>query len=428
MVDSIARFISVLDRVPAVLLTTEDARVLNDAKASAGVLESIENSPVAVVLVGGSGVGKSHLMNDIVGMAASEVSVLRPTTTSVVMASSCGPAKVDHASEYVFAPNAPDTIAIVDTPAPDTDMDAVEAALRTADIGVLVVSPARYADAATHELWAAMEGIPEKLVVLNRLGGSQSERTELVTSVVEHFTAVEVLEVDEGGIADNVREAIIELAIGRSSSDGRAAIARTTAVEAGRFVASALTASALELGALAKAVESVDVPEISGKGLRVLESWLATHQELGALVHRSIDELDRQITESVRTGLAHRMADSLGQWDGGLLESDLDGWRDDAAGRFRSGRKFRWRRSFTEQLLDQASWKIGVNPTVRVVGRVKRVMGTDIGPITTEIHSSLVSIMNAAIVERHVLWRTAINETGSFKPGELLAAVESIDG
>lgn len=427
MVDSLQRFTDLLDQVPVVLLTPDDERVLTDARTSAGVLESIDVSPVTVVLVGSTGVGKSYIMNDVVGMNASEVGVLRPTTTRVIMAGSYGPATVDHASEYVLAPGTPDGIVIVDTPAWETDSAAVDAALVAADIGVLVVTPSRYADVTTHELWAAMEGIPQRLVVLNRQRGNAEDRDVIISSARERFVDVPVFEIAENGNADRLLGVILERSSDRLSARGKATIARLAATEAGRYVAGALTASAMDLGILGGAINDIAPTRVTGAGLSVLETWSGTSSELVSEIRRHIEDVDRRIVAISTNGVARRMALALGPWQSELFEARLDEWRDDAARSFRSNASIRWRRSLTEQLLDRASWKIGVNPEVRVVKRVSRVMGRRLGIVAGETHGSLVSIMNQTIEERRSRWRAAVAEAGSFKPGELLAAVDMID-
>ena len=427
MADSIAGFVKALDRVPTVLLSADTARIISDARTSADVLDAIENSSLVVVVVGATGVGKSHLVNDLVGLVASEVSVLRPTTRRLVIAGTGEQADVGYASDFVLAQDAPDGLAIVDTPAPDTDTDAVSAALAVADIGVLVVSPSRYADAATHDLWSAMGSIRHRLVVLTRQRGTRGERAEVLASARERFADATVLEVDEGGSANDVRRFLIELSADQAPHDKNATIARIAASGAARHVASALTASAIELGTLRDALDKVRVPEISGEGLAVIDSWLPTERELVQSVNRSVIDLDQRTVTSVSGDLGRRMASSLGRWESGPLEEALSAWREKTAVEFRRSATIRWRRSSAERLLDQASWRVGVNPTVRVEPRVTRMMGSMFELVSTAVHTALVSILNDAIEDHSSRWRAAVEQAGSFKPGELLAAADAIE-
>ena len=359
-------------------------------------------------------------------MEVSDVGVVRPTTKSIVMAGSFGPAAVDHAVEYVYAPEAPDGMVIVDTPAWETDELAVIAALRDADVGVLVVSPSRYADATTRELWNAMEDIPETVVLLNRQSGTMSERGEIMASVREHFSPASVIVVDESGASDSLLEYLRGRVAAASLDDGREAIARAAAAEAGRHVAGAVTAGAMDLGRIANAVESVVHPEISGSGLAVRESWLATEQELVDQIGHLVDEFDRMVVDLANNDLAVRMLASLRRWQSTPVEAELAVWRNEAADRFRSGATIRWRRSFTEKLLDQTSWRAGVNPSVLVPKRVQRVMGSTLEPAIRQSNGLLVSIAHSAVAARIDAWRTAIDGAGSFKPGELLAAANKL--
>lgn len=426
MADSITGFIEVLDRVPTVLLSPDDAKVLNDARTSAEVLRSIDGSPVSVVLFGITGVGKSHLVNALTDMVVSEAGVLRPTTTAIVMAGRCGPASVAHGGEYVFAPSAPDRLVIVDTPAPATDQSAVAAAIAAAAVGVLVVTPSRYADAETNELWNDMEPIPLRMIVLNRQRGTESERAVVAESADQRFDGVSVVEVEEDGGVDELQKAIVANAAKVPVEHERVAIARSTACEAGRFVASSLTSASIGLGTLADAVERAQLPEISGEGLAVMESWRTTERELVALVRRSIGDLDRRITDAADRALAQRVADTLGEWDATGLEEGLEVWRTDTSDLYTSNATIRWRRSATERLVDRASWKSGVNAEVRVPNRVTRVMGSRFDAVTTESHTALLALLNQQVEGRRDLWRVAIEDIGSFMPGELLASVEAL--
>ncbi|MCL1600692.1 MAG: hypothetical protein M3112_04045, partial [Actinomycetia bacterium] len=64
MPGQLAQFKSALELVPMVLLGREDARVVADAKTAAEVLGALNTAgTVSIVLVGCTGVGKSHLLN-----------------------------------------------------------------------------------------------------------------------------------------------------------------------------------------------------------------------------------------------------------------------------------------------------------------------------------------------------------------------------
>jgi hypothetical protein len=162
--------------------------------------------------------------------------------------------------------------------------------------------------------------------------------------------------------------------------------------------------------------------------MAVRESWLATEQEVVGQVHGLVDLLDETILEACGGGIAERIVDSLGSWDPSETQRDLALWRDEAAARFRRDATFRWRRSSTEQLLDRTSWKVGVNPNVQVPRRVARVMKPNLGKAVSEVHERLVSIANAAVVQRRAAWMSSIERAGSFKPGELLTASDALSG
>jgi hypothetical protein len=428
VVDPLTEFKNALDRVPLVLLGTEDERVLNDARTSIAVLEGLGASPVTVVLAGCTGVGKSYLLNDLAGTQVSAVGVIRPTTTSTIIAGRSGPVAVGGASEYVHVPGMPEGLVVVDTPGWGGGNTLVLDVLATADVGVLVVSPTRYADRATQDLWSAVRSLPATIVVLNRQRGTQTERDDVLKSVPEHFDSDHLVVVDESEPSSRLLEIITEMASGSRAPDDGAMIARIAAVQAGRHVAGAVTSSAMVLGRLASVVESVTRPDFSEKSLAVRESWRATQRELVGAIGRTIDEMDATIVGSVDDALAGRMLSAMPDWRSSEVESALVEWRADIAARFRSDARIRWRRTSTEQALEQASWEVGVNPTAQVSRRVRRVMGRNLEKATLHAHERLVSIADDAVESRIDVWRSVIAEAGSFKPGELLAAADALGG
>jgi hypothetical protein len=425
--DTVDKFKTALDQVPLVLLGSKDARVLTDARTSANVLESLLSSPISIVFVGSTGVGKSHLVNSIAGMDVATVGDLRPTTTSVVTAGSSGPAAIDRASEYVYVPSMPRGVAVVDTPAWASDRAAVIAASSKADVGVLVVSPSRYADAATAELWDALQVASSRAVILNRLRGTQAERVEILESVQGQFNDFEILVVEEMGETGHLIGEILDNTVGVRSRDERVVIARAGAVEAARHIAGVATAGSIDLGRVATGVEEVVSRDLRGQNLTVRETWSETEEELVEAISESVGELDRSIIESVDNSVALRVLDELGTWQSSASEADLDGWQIDVATRFRSNATIRWRRHATEQMLDRESWKTSVNSSVRLPKRMRRVMKSRLGPATIESHDWLVAVFDDAVEQRRNEWRKAVGDAASFRPGELLSSAQALE-
>ena len=134
------------------------------------------SSPLRVVVGGPTGVGKSTLVNSLVGRPVSEVGVLRPTTRVpiVVHHPDDRPPTLDGLGTepmVVSEQACPTGIVLVDTP----DVDAVEsddrgtgpALLEHADVWVAVLSPTRYADRVA---WDALRrathaGVPTAVVL-----------------------------------------------------------------------------------------------------------------------------------------------------------------------------------------------------------------------------------------------------------------------
>ena len=136
------------------------------------------HGPLLVVVGGSTGVGKSSLVNAVVGREVSVAGVLRPTTRVPVLVRH--PDDAAHAMavgapvESVVDPALPPGIALLDSP----DVDSVEAHNRSlarslvalADLWLVVTSPARYADAVP---WSMLRQTVRRgtatAVVLNRV-------------------------------------------------------------------------------------------------------------------------------------------------------------------------------------------------------------------------------------------------------------------
>lgn len=426
--DPVAGFRSALERVPRVLLSREDERVLTDAFTSAEVLENLVYVPTFVVIVGGSGVGKSHLANALCGGDFTQTDVLRPTTRSIVMAGSIETAAIPHGSDYVVVPGAPTGIVFVDTPPWEFDTPAVEAALIGADAAILVVSPSRYGDASTRALWDAMASVPITTVVLNRLVGSDAERAELVSGACERLGISSLITVDENGGTDTFVDEVLETVseIDADVAGAKEAVVRAAARKVGRHVAGLVTTAAVDLGRLSMAIENVGPVTIPASSLAVHESWLATQQGLIGHVEKAVADTDAAIIDACEAEIAQRLFHRMRSWDSARLRESLDHWRIATTDRFRSVATIRWRRSSFERVLDQASWKLGVNIAVTVPGRVARCMGSEFASVVGDVHEELVGICDREVMYRTELWRSCVDAAGDFKPGELLAASDEV--
>lgn len=140
------------------------------------------DAPLLVVLGGSTGVGKSTLVNSLVGRRVSRAGVLRPTTRVPVLlhhpdeaeAIAAMPAEMPDPLDVVADDAVPVGLALLDSP----DLDSVEphnrmvaaSLIETADLWVAVTSASRYADAVP---WDHLNSTSARhgttAVVLNRV-------------------------------------------------------------------------------------------------------------------------------------------------------------------------------------------------------------------------------------------------------------------
>lgn len=170
---------------PLDLPGAEDLRALREqvlTQVGARLLPRLRqaSAPAVVVLGGSSGVGKSTIVNSLLGEEVTEAGVLRPTTRRAVVA--VHPDDAAHLEGHPIAelatvlahPEVPAGLALLDAP----DLNSVHAdnrslanrLLETADLWVFVTTASRYGDALPWRLLTEAHGRGiTTAVVLNRL-------------------------------------------------------------------------------------------------------------------------------------------------------------------------------------------------------------------------------------------------------------------
>lgn len=235
-----------------------------------------EEGPAVVVLGGATGVGKSTLVNSVVGDEVTPAGVLRPTTTTPVLAVRGDEAwlvsdhPVTELATVVTHDDVPAGLALLD--APDLDSvredhrDLANLLLETADLWLFVTTAARYGDAVP---WRVLQEADERgitvAVVLNRVPAAVlgEVRTDLLRRLVEldmgeaPLFVVEDVGPHEGLLPESVIEPLrtwLDLLGGRSTSRG--VVRRTTQGVWGTLrnelhdLADGITAQAMAAGTL----------------------------------------------------------------------------------------------------------------------------------------------------------------------------------
>lgn len=420
---SIREFRRALADVPAVLLSSDDHRVLADARTALDVLSQIDVVPRSVVFVGPSGSGKSSLVNATLGVDVADTGVRRPTTQVVSMYGGSGPVSLAARSEYIHVPSIRPGLVVIDTPPWEHEPDAVRSAIAVADLAVMVVTPSRYADASVAQLADALPAGRPAAVVLNRLAVDGEDRRTLTDSVRERFGA-DLVEVDEHGDVALAATRLLDTIHVDSDGYDRAALVRAAASSAGRYVAHAATAAAPDIAAVAAAIDGVDTTSSAPVTHTVLEEWPDTRAE----IVREVGVARRTVDERIRTGsnvdLAARIRSSLPDWEPGPLASALDRWRDRTVDRFEADARVRWRHAAARSMLDRYAWRMALNPWVEVPPRVRRIMGPRLSSVRDETSDELTGLVRGSVASRSDEWRAVVADIGGYAPGILLEAAD----
>jgi 50S ribosome-binding GTPase len=216
--------------------TDAAARIRDDARERLG----FPSDAYVVALVGGTGVGKSSLVNALAGREISPASVRRPTTSRPIAWLSAGRRDelrplldwlgVD--PDDVREADASDlgSVAILDLP--DLDSTAldhrrrVEAVLPRVDSVVWVTDPEKYADAVLHDEFLArwVPRLDRQVVVLNKVDRLDARETEQVRRDLERDLAALAGRGDRArrGVAPGPQQS--PQVVAASAIDGRVAV------------------------------------------------------------------------------------------------------------------------------------------------------------------------------------------------------------
>ena len=416
---TIAELRSALQTIPDALLGPDESIVRDEALTSLDALSMFDVVPVAVTFVGSSGSGKSLLVNRCVGADVSPTSVIRPTTTRVLMAGSSGPVSLSVESDYAHVPDARGGVVFIDTPSWEHDEDAVIAAMDVADLVVVVLTPSRYADAAVARL---VERLPQgrpSAVVLNRVDASEEDRHRLSDSVSAIYGA-DVVALDEGGDVHLATEQLLEGLEIDTFGYQRAAVLRSSAASGARHLAGAVTSLSTDIGRLAEQVEarSTDADDVV---FSVLASWPESRAAVAQDVVRRIEGIDAALSSG---DIGARVRSGLETVDGGRTAAEFDRWKSVLDDRCIASATIRWRRKAAHALVESHAWRVGLNPALDAPPRLRRILKGQLDAIAETAHAEAVDMVAMDLSTRISEWQTAVGRLGTYAPGVLLDAAD----
>jgi len=420
IVDGESELREALVRVPGLLLGAADEAVRGDALFSLDVHKRLTESVTVVALVGPSGAGRSWLFNHLVKAAVSPVGPIRPTTTSLVAASTRDVVVTEIDVEVQVAPAGLDGVVLIDTPAWEHDPDVVRSVAARADLAVVVVSPSRYADASVAELWAEVSD--KALLVLNRTDPDPLMLEPLHESVTGIFGCESIVVRDgQAEISD-----LEDLILARTTQDNTPmrAITLATARSAAAYLARATARMATDVQDVARAVKQEEPFAVPAAVFSVSESWLATKQSMVEAVAREIRDSDDRIVRRAGSALGDRLLIDMGVWGDDTLDGDLDLWKERCRQLFVDEASIRWRRGPAEHLIGNYSWKIAINSNVVAPRRFHKILGRRRDDVAAVAHDELGILLAGSVEERRHRWLETLDVLGAYQPGTLLALAE----
>lgn len=425
LMEQIQALRSALRDVPLTLLTTDAERVLDGVFASLDIVERSEADQPVVVLVGPTGAGKSYVFNAIIGADVSREGVLRPTTSSVVIAGELPSGQQPGPSDAVVLPGTDMGITLVDAPELGGSPPDMAGMARGADLVVMVVSPIRYADATVSALWESLDH-SRATVVLNRVTTDGAETRDLTDSVTETFGVEPYVIGEHGEGRTSISNHIMGL-IPASRSDVVASIMVRAAGAGARFVVREVTSGAPDIGKVASAVDGIPECETDASRFDIQVSWNGTRDGITKRVAIDVRDRDDNVVRASGTELAERILESAEPWDDEDLSAALDAWCDLCISTFSDSSTVRWRRSSARQLIERFSWSTAINPDIVAPKRFSRILGSQLDVTTTQMRSALETLVCEHVDARMAAWSAELARIGDYQPGALASAADDID-
>ena len=416
------RLVEALADIPAELLDEETRGLVGEAMTSLEAADSIDDEPLAVVVVGRSGSGKSTLVNALIKADVSAVGPLRPTTKVTVMAGSSGPASLPSESEYVHVSDAPSGIVLVDTPSWDHDRDAAATAMDLATVIVLVVTPARYADRAVAEIRSRIPKDATTFVVLNRAMRDADDWSELIASVEAIHGRVVVVE--EGGGFEAVEQAIGSAATPDRSVASRRAVLDRSAAATAKVVAERLTRQATDVGRVEAAIAGYGravMPRVA-----VLEDWDETRSNVVAALRGVVAAVDGALVDA-GGDLGRRIFEGLSPVTTAEVGASVDAWREEVEEILVSRVRTWWRPKAARELASRYAPRMGIDPEVALPARLVRTLGSRLHAVVDEAHASFETLVASTADNRVDAWTQSASRLGRYTPGNLLTAADAFD-
>lgn len=382
-----------------------------------------ETDVVVVALVGSSGVGKSSLVNAWAGAPSADVGALRPTTSEPLVVGNPATARLAGFRRARPDGDRSQGVVLVDTPPWEHAPAVVDTVLDVTDVALLILSPSRYADAAT---WAAAEHVESRGIALQLVFNLMPPNGERVVAAAAELAGREIpttiAEAPQGDLVNG--EELLEL-VDRLDRD-RINLLGARRAAAVPDIAAAVEPLAAEADARRRAeaafaeVARLHIGEVSVPMKDLAPAAAMVWPRASAHLARTVDAAVAEAVDDLASGAGPDLIE--GRADASLRPVDpelFDPWRTVVTDAAIEAIRPRWLRRFRRKAVADEMWRLDLDADRVPPRRVRRYLGDRLPALRTSGSAALDPFVSTAVTSASSRLLAALDKP-TVVPGDTL--------